>query len=345
MSTKKRVDWSPKKRATALTLRSEGYSYGEIAKKLGSGATASGVRKLYNRFQMTGTIENKEGKGRKKLTSPTTDRRLVRLALGNRRLTARNINNILSDTGISVSDRTVSRRLAQAGLKARRPRKKPFLNTVQRRKRVEWAKEHLSWSTEDWKRVIWSDETKISIFGSDGIQYVRRRPGEDLLPECLNVTVKHPLSVMIWGCMSWHGVGRIQVLSGTINANRYIQEILEPKLLASASQLFGSRDFIFQQDGAPCHTAKLCKKWFADKNIKVLPWPGNSPDLNPIENLWSRLKRVVASRRPGNKQVLIESIINSWFHIIEKENLQKLVDSMPRRCQAVIDAKGFPTRY
>jgi len=144
--------------------------------------------------------------------------------------------------------------------------------------------------------------------------------------------MKHPVTVMIWGCMSWSGVGRIQVVNGTLNATRYIHEVLEPKLIPSVRDIFGDAvDFIFQQDGAPCHTARLCVKWFQENNIELLSWPGNSPDLNPIENLWSRLKKAVASKHPSNKQELIESIINSWYHIISPENLKSLVESMPAR--------------
>jgi len=158
--------------------------------------------------------------------------------------------------------------------------------------------------------------------------------------------MKHPVAVMIWGCMSWSGVGCIQVVNGTLNATRYIQEVLEPKLLPSVCDTFGDgAEFIFQQDGAPCHTARQCKKWFQDNNTELLTWPGNSPDLNPIENLWSRLKKVAASKHSSNKQELIESIINSWYHIISPENLKKLVESTPACCKAVIASKGYPTRY
>jgi len=135
----------------------------------------------------------------------------------------------------------------------------------------------------NWNKVIWSDETRISAFGSDGIRYVRQRPGEDCLPECLTSTMKHPLSVMIWDCMSRKGVGRIQVLEGTVNASRYIKEVLEPKMLPSTRDLFGGcGDYIFQQDAAPCHTARVCTKWFQEHSVQLLTWPGNSPDLNTI---------------------------------------------------------------
>jgi esterase/lipase superfamily enzyme len=82
-------------------------------------------------------------------------------------------------------------------------------------------------------------------------------------------------------------VDQLKVLHGTITAQKYSDQVLESKLIRSAADIFGPgvHDFIFQQDGAPCHTAKICTKYFTDSNIKVLSWPGNSPDLNPIENL------------------------------------------------------------
>jgi len=157
--------------------------------------------------------------------------------------------------------------------------------------------------------------------------------------------MKHPLSIMVWGCMSQDGVGCLQVLNGMVNAEKYVKDVIQSKLLASARDIFGANQpLIFQQDGAPCHTAKKCQSWFNENNIKVLEWPGNSPDLNPIENLWSRLKRAAVAKHPSNKQQLIEAVINSWFHIIAPEDQQKLVDSM-HRCEAVIKARGYPTRY
>ena len=66
----------------------------------------------------------------------------------------------------------------------------------QRLKTLNWAKTHVNWTAQQWY-IVWSDETKISLFRSDGIKYVRRRIG-DLHPDCIILTVKHPLSVMVW---------------------------------------------------------------------------------------------------------------------------------------------------
>jgi len=100
--------------------------------------------------------------------------------------------------------------------------------------------------------VIWSDETRISIFGCDGAFYVWRRPGEERFRGCLLPTMKHPVAFMIWRCLTWNGIGQMQV----VNAARYIDEVLVPKLLPSARDMFHDEvRFIFQRDGPPCHVA------------------------------------------------------------------------------------------
>lgn len=119
-----------------------------------------------------------------------------------------------------------------------------------------------------------------------GENFVRRRVGEQLHPDCIEATTKILINVMIWACTSADGVGRIQVIYGILNAKKYVATILELKLIPFIRDLFPNKTpFIFQQDSAPCHTAKICKEWFENKGIDLLPWPGNSPDLNPIENL------------------------------------------------------------
>lgn len=344
------VKWSPKKRSSAIVLRGEGYTYEEIAKKLGGGATRSGVYRVCNKFSTYRTIKDLSGRGRKKKTTAQDDRRIVRISLQNRNMPSNEIQGIMNSSGVTVSSRTVRRRLFQNKLCARRPRKKPYLNATQRSKRLAWAKAHRNWTVEKWSTILFSDESQISLFGHNGVQYVRRRAGEEMLPICIKATMKHPTSVMVWACMGRGGVGRLQVINGTVNAEKYVTEILSRKLLQSASDVFGPditnrRQFVFQQDSAPCHVAKRSMQWLKNEGVEVLDWPGNSPDLNPIENLWSRLKRIVGAKKPSNRTELIEAILNAWFRVITPEQLEQLVDSMPRRCEAVIKAKGYPTKY
>ena len=153
--------------------------------------------------------------------------------------------------------------------------------------------------------------------------------------------------VMIWGCFSFYGPGRLYAVSKgtTVNSVRYLQ-ILETRMVPSASQLYQGGDFIFQDDGAPCHRSKVVKAWFEAHGITPMHyWPGQSPDLNPIENLWNIMKRMVNQSKPTGRVSLVEGIIRAWHHTVTIDTLQTLVESMPRRIAAVIAAKGCATKY
>ncbi len=186
---------------------------------------------------------------------------------------------------------------------------KPLLNQRQRQKRLTWAVEKKNWTVAQWSKVLFSDESKFCIsFGNQGPR-VWRKSGEAQNPCCLKSSVKFPQSVMIWAAMSSAGVGPLCFLKSTVNTAIY-QEILEHFMLPSADKLYGDADFIFQQDLAPAHTGtKGTKSWFNDHGVTVLDWPANSPDLNPIENLWGIVKRKMRDTRLGMGIVKVLTVL------------------------------------
>ncbi|GFS99469.1 transposable element Tcb1 transposase [Trichonephila clavipes] len=189
-----------------------------------------------------------------------------------------------------------------------------------------------------------SDESQFYISGNQSNAYVRRCTHEEFSPQCLKPTVKYPTKVMVWGCMSSHSIGRFHIVSGTVKAMDYI-EILQNKLLLTARDLFRNQSWIFQDDNAPCHRAKVDQKWLKDHTVNRMNWPGQSPDPNPIENVWFKIGYEISKKKPLNKRELIETLMFSFNHIVTKDLLLKLVHSMPKICRAVIKANGLPIKY
>ena len=157
-------------------------------------------------------------------------------------------------------------------------------------------------------------------------------------------TVKHPPSIMCWGAITAKGrAGFAPLEKGKrLNSQGYIK-ILEEKAKIHMD-IHGVT--YFQQDSAPCHVSKVTKKWFADNHIMLLEkWPPNSPDLNVIENCWSIMKTKVSLHRPSSEKDLLHILKTVWVTEISPEYCRKLVRSMPYRIQAVLDNKGYPTKY
>ncbi len=133
-----------------------------------------------------------------------------------------------------------------------------------------------------WDSILWSDETKINVFGTDGFKTVWCRKGEESKEKCMVPTVKHGGgSVLMWGCMSAAGVGELHFIDGIMNSQMYCS-ILKEKMLPSLRAL-GRRRALFQHDNDPKHTSKATVGFLKKNRVKVIQWPSMSPDLNPIE--------------------------------------------------------------
>ena len=155
--------------------------------------------------------------------------------------------------------------------------------------------------------------------------------------------MKHGKYVVMWGCFGYNGVGQLHRINGIMNARKY-RLILSTQMIPSSRELFDGSPWIFQHDNDPKHTSGLIQRYLANKNVNVMVWPSQSPDLNPIENLWSKLDFDVRTRKCNTKDDLFNVLRDGWENLAP-DYLQKLVESMPNRCREVVKAHGHGTKY
>lgn len=344
----KTKEYSPTKRAQTVALWNEGKKKREIARTLEMDEKT--VRYTLKRYDGTSTsLRNRPKSGRPRKSTYRQDRRLLSLSNQNRFLSSTDLKSVWETSGgPSVHSSTVRRRLIAKGYYGRTARKKPFISKPNQKKRLKFASEHRHWTYDDWKKVLWTDETKIEFLVRSRKIYVRRASNEAYQKRCMVGTVKHGGgSVMFWGSMAGGGVGTLEPIDYRMTANDYI-EILNRNLNPSIEKALEDPldEWILMQDNDPKHTAKLTTKFFIDSGVPVLEWPPQSPDLNPIEHLWKYVKDDISANgfRAKNKQNLIDRVIYTWNRIAPAM-CENLVKSMPSRISAVLKAKGGPTRY
>uniref|UniRef100_A0A8R1HJX2 HTH_Tnp_Tc3_2 domain-containing protein n=1 Tax=Caenorhabditis japonica TaxID=281687 RepID=A0A8R1HJX2_CAEJA len=257
-------------------------------------------------------VVHRQSPGRPRTTSRALDRNILRACREDPRRTSTDIQVSVTSPNKPVPlRRTIRRRLQVAGLHGRRPVKKQLVSLKNRKARVEWAKQHLSWGPREWANHIWSDELKFKIYA----------------PQYQCPTVKHGGgSVMVWGCFSDTSMGLLKIIFGTMD--RYVYEdILENTMRPWARANLG-RSGVFQQDNDPKHTSGHVANWFRRRRMDLLGWP----------------KRRLKGVRASNANQKFAQLEAAWKSI-SMTVVQTILDSIPRRCQAVIDAKGYPTKY
>lgn len=327
---------TPEERTIILTLKNEGKSLRQIAKIVNCS------KKMVENALKPQKIRQNLGQPRK--TTAHEDRQIIRISKSD---PFKSSKDIKSELGLNISARTVRRRLVQGNLHGRIARKVPLLNKRNITLRLKFAKDHLDWAGQEgskkWRNILWTDETKINLFGNDGRQTVRRPTSQEFKPQYTKKTVKHGGgNIKLWGSFSWYGVGPLHLIDGNMDQNQFVN-ILKDTMLPYVEENMPLK-WVLQQDNDPKHTSKLAKKLIADEKINLMEWPSQSPDLNPIEHLWGDLKRAVGKYNTRNKAELWQIIQREWA-AIPLDQCRNLVESMPRRCQEVIKNKGQATKY
>lgn len=314
-------------------LHSENYSKAKIAKIINRSH-----RVVRNFLKDPDNYGKKKRTGRPRATTPRERRSILRVA-SNSTLTAR---QIAAEAGVSTNLRNVQRIIRECEhLKRKKLPKKPSLSAKHKLVRLQFAKDHVQWKKK-WRKVIFSDEKKFNLDGPGGFNYYFHDLRKDNF--ILSRRQAGGGSVMVWSGIGYSGKMDIKFCSGKITSKRYI-EVINEQINSHAVRIAGPY-FIFQQDNASIHRAKVVRDYFSEKNIQVLEWPAYSPDLNIIENCWGNLSRAVyrGSRQFTSVEELKKVIVDEWQNI-NQDVIKKLYDSLPDRMIEVISKSGGSTKY
>lgn len=235
--------------------------------------------------------------------------------------------------------------LRRLGFSRRKRPRRIHRTPANERARVRFCKQCLErWPDEkDWENIIFSNKT----WATNDPMWKRWVTILDTeTPEDFALLRRSPHGWMLWGCFAGAQKGPSFIWEkgyGGINQHNYCSLIL-PLVRAFFLERGGG---YFQQDNAPTHKARLTQDVLKQMGIPVLRWPANSPDLNPIENVWFWMKDWIENHydlQSLNVQQLREAIEAAW-EAVPASFLLELAHSMPRRLRKCIELKGKSTGY
>lgn len=305
------------------------------------------VSYVIRRFKKTGSNENLPRSGRPSILTERDKNHLERASKLNRFTPLR---HIVSQLPLNVSIDTARRALKECGTNQYEAAKKLHLKPENIQKRMAWCEDVSNWSDEEWRKVIWTDESSLELGLSSHKVKVWRKEGERYKADCLAPNKRSGrISVMFWGCFWQNELGPLIALpKGRIDSSVYggiLEEHVFPFYLAVQGVL--GDDPWLMEDNCRIHRSAVITALKDELGIRSLEWPSYSPDLNPIENLWKlwkvRIKK--ANPQPINRVELIDVALTAWEELKETSIGQTLADSIKRRIAAVKVAKGHPTKY
>ena len=347
-------NYSLEERSRAIGMLQAGMTQKGVAAQVGVPVLT--IQRWWKTFSTVKSVADKPRSGRPSAIS-TVAKIVMKKTAGKTRQSARKLAKRLTEKGHLVSDRTVRRYWTSTlGLKAYKIRVRPKLTEKQKAHRLRFCQERKEWTVDDWKRVLFSDESPFQLFHHPNRQNERvwaRNPAE--VPTASSV--KFPPKLMVWGMMSYQGLSQLHVVpkKTSINAEYCVENILKKVCLPAINRrkadgsvlerrMVGRRSScIFQQDGAPAQRSARAQKW-CQENLPDFwtadTWPGNSPDLNPIEELWGIMQQELDKKAPRTTLRALESELKQVWAGIRPEILRNLVSSMPARVARCVELRG-----
>ncbi len=285
--------------------------------------------------------------GRPKILNSREDRLLVR-KYGNCEIktSSQGVSLIRDITNKEVSKSTIKRRLYSDGYKSYKEKKAHLLSKKNLKARKKYFQTHKGKTYDEFENFIFSDESSFRILNVKGCgSYYKKANIGSKIKSVIRTKKFGGGGIMIWGFITSKGDFRICKCPSKMNSNSYLrimEEYALPEIIKCGLKL---SDIIFMQDNATCHKSKASQNWFKANNIRLLDWPPQSPDLNPIENVWDLLDRRARVRQ--NEIITNDDLWKVLQEVlkVDKKYIIKLYQSIPRRINAMKDSKYDITKY
>ena len=330
-------------RERAITLWKSGVTVKEIRSRFQEEGKAISVVALYKlllKFKARGKIADLKRNSQDKILSLEHFEFIDELMLSNDELTAHALYAELKKRypNLKVSVRTVQRARRELGWVSTTPKYCQLIREVNKEKRLNWC-ENVQASRENFKNVIWTDECSVQLQTHSLRCYRKVGSAKKLKPK-----PKHPLKIHLWGGISYRGATPLVLFTGKLCATKLIK-IFENGLLPFIQARFPRRPPRLMQDNDPKHTSGLATDYLTLQGVNWWKTPPESPDLNPIENVWGSLKRYLRDHhKPHNQQSLIEGIKKFW-KTLTPTVCARYINHINKVIPKVIQENGGPSGY
>ena len=325
-----------------VKLHQRGISFSEISRQIG--VDRSVVSRTIKRWKEFSTLQDRPRKGRPRCLTKKIERLFLRTSRTFPFMTNKEIWNRVKpvDLDLQLHKRTIARVLSRNHIGTYRPLQKPLLTRDHEIRRLTFANDH---EFIDWNAVIFSDEKRFR-FEHEGHRYVKRERGHREDSKYTIGTKKYGGgSVMIWAAIRSDGKLWIQRCHDHLTGMDYqwiIENTIEERNIFDPNI---SKQWYFQQDGAPPHSTKATKLYFEQMGVHLLDWPAQSPDLNIIENLWPLISRALPKATFRNQDDAWGIIKGVCEENRFQEAIKRLYDSIPRRLQECQQRRGKAILY
>lgn len=351
----RRCQLAPFERVRMVELKSIGWSYTQIRERYPHIPIGT-IRTTIRRSSMRGPgQETLPRSGTPQKLNNYEKSLLIQAIEENPRI---KYSELLALVDCKVSRQTIWRLFQSSNHRKWLVLQRPELKPEHAHRRLQWANMVQDFDENKWKQVFWSDESTVERGKGARREYTFTQPKFQIPARDIEeIPVHKGVKQMFWAAFSGCGrrSGLIPLFGNPDSPRGGINRTVILNLYQSVLPVLlnGVDDTIFQQDNAPVHTARCVRDWLANQQFEIMRWPPFSPDLNPIENLWSVLKAKIyeldpelhtASDNDGTVERLTEAAQVAWSQM-DMSMLESLAVTMPHRVEQVLANDGWYTSY